>query len=96
MTWRRMRESIDLTVKTTAMIDWLFVGFYTFSSVFSCLGGGQVISEFVKGLDMSPIKFLLLARMIIFVSDRPLERTEIIIFAPILPPLLPLVGIDPS
>jgi tripartite ATP-independent transporter DctM subunit len=35
MTWQRMRESVYLTVRTTAMVSWLFVGSYTFSSVFS-------------------------------------------------------------
>ena len=49
MTWQRMRESVYLTVRTTAMVCWLFVGSYTFSSVFSYLGGEQVISEFVTG-----------------------------------------------
>ena len=35
MTWQRMRESVYLTVRTTAMVCWLFVGSYTFSAVFS-------------------------------------------------------------
>ncbi len=47
LTWQRLRESVYLTVRTTAMVCWLFVGSYTFSSVFSYLGGEQVISEFV-------------------------------------------------
>ena len=96
MTWQRMRESVYLTVRTTAMVCWLFVGSYTFSSVFSYLGGEQVISEFVTGLNMSPIMFLLLAQLIIFLLGWPLEWSEIIIiFVPIFLPLLPHFGIDP-
>jgi tripartite ATP-independent transporter DctM subunit len=96
MTWQRMRESVYLTVRTTAMVCWLFVGSYTFSAVFSYLGGEHVISEFVQSLDMEPWQFLLLAQLIIFLLGWPLEWSEIIIiFVPIFLPLLPLFGIDP-
>ena len=96
MTWQRMRESVYLTVRTTAMVCWLFVGSYTFSSVFSYLGGEKIISEFVTGLDMSPLMFLLLAQLIIFLLGWPLEWSEIIIiFVPIFLPLLAHFQIDP-
>jgi tripartite ATP-independent transporter DctM subunit len=96
MTWQRMRESVYLTVRTTAMVCWLFVGSYVFSSVFSYLGGEQVIAEFVTGLNLTPLQFLLLAQVIIFLLGWPLEWSEIIIiFVPIFLPLLPHFGIDP-
>ena len=57
LTWQRLRESVYLTMRTTAMVCWLFVGSYTFSSVFSYLGGEQIISEFVEHLDLSPVTF---------------------------------------
>ena len=94
--WNGMRESVYLTVRTTAMVCWLFVGSWTFSSVFSYLGGEHVISEFVAGLDLSPLMFLILAQLIIFLLGWPLEWSEIvIIFVPIFLPLLPLFEIDP-
>lgn len=96
LTWTRLRESVYLTVRTTAMVCWLFVGSWTFSSVFSYLGGEQVVSEFVRGLDLTPLQFLLLAQLIIFLLGWPLEWSEIIIiFVPIFLPLLPHFGIDP-
>ncbi len=96
MTWQRMRESVYLTVRTTAMVCWLFVGSYTFSSVFSYLGGEQVISEFVQSLNLSPLEFLLLAQLIIFLLGWPLEWSEIIIiFVPIFLPLLKFFEVDP-
>jgi len=96
MTWQRLRESVYLTVRTTAMVCWLFVGSYTFSSVFSYLGGEHVISTFVQGLDLSPLTFLLIAQLIIFLLGWPLEWSEIIIiFVPIFLPLLKFFGIDP-
>ena len=95
-TWQRLRESVYLTARTTAMVCWLFVGSWTFSSVFSYLGGEHIISEFVTGLDISPITFLILAQIIIFILGWPLEWSEIIIiFIPIFLPLLAHFGIDP-
>lgn len=96
MTFDRLRESVYLTVRTTAMVCWLFVGSYVFSAVFSYLGGEQVIEEFVTHLNLTPIQFLIIAQLIIFLLGWPLEWSEIIIiFVPIFLPLLPLFGIDP-
>ncbi|MFY0632166.1 MAG: TRAP transporter large permease subunit [Vannielia sp.] len=96
MTWQRLRESVYLTVRTTAMVCWLFVGSYVFSAVFSYLGGEQVISEFVQSLNLSPLMFLILAQLIIFLLGWPLEWSEIIIiFVPIFLPLLAIFEVDP-
>lgn len=96
MTFERLRESVYLTVRTTAMVCWLFVGSYVFSSVFSYLGGEQLIANFVTSLDLTPLQFLLLAQLIIFLLGWPLEWSEIIIiFVPIFLPLLPMFGVDP-
>jgi tripartite ATP-independent transporter DctM subunit len=96
LTWPRLRESVYLTVRTSAMVCWLFVGSATFASVFSYLGGQQVITQFVTGLEISPLMFLIVAQLIIFLLGWPLEWTEIIIiFIPIFLPLLPHFQVDP-
>jgi len=96
MTWQRMRESVYLTVRTTAMVCWLFVGSYTFSAVFSYLGGEHLISDFVQSLSLEPWQFLILAQLIIFLLGWPLEWSEIIIiFVPIFLPLLAFFDVDP-
>nr|WP_211110240.1 TRAP transporter large permease subunit [Acuticoccus mangrovi] len=96
LTWDRLRESVYLSVRTSAMVCWLFVGSWTFASVFSYLGGEQLVSEFVTGLDLTPLQFLILAQIIIFLLGWPLEWSEIIIiFVPIFLPLLGVFDIDP-
>ena len=91
-----LKESVYLTVRTAAMVCWLFVGSWTFSSVFAYLGGQGLIEDFVLSLDLSPVMFLILAQLIIFFLGWPLEWSEIIIiFVPIFLPLLPHFGIDP-
>jgi tripartite ATP-independent transporter DctM subunit len=96
LTFSRFRESVFLTARTSAMVCWLFVGSWIFSSVFSLLGGHALIEEWLLGLNMTPIQFLILAQFVIFLLGWPLEWTEIIIiFVPIFLPLLPAFGIDP-
>jgi tripartite ATP-independent transporter DctM subunit len=96
LTWQRLKESVYLTARTSAMVCWLFVGSATFASIFAYLGGQQFISDFVTGLDMSPLMFLIVAQLIIFILGWPLEWTEIIvIFIPIFLPLLAHFDIDP-
>lgn len=95
-TWQRLREAVFLTAKTTAMVCYLFVGSWTFSSVFSYLGGESVIKEFMLSMDLNTIQFLIVAQTIIFVLGWPLEWSEIIIiFVPIFLPLLEHFQVDP-
>jgi tripartite ATP-independent transporter DctM subunit len=91
-----VRESVFLTAKTSAMVCWLFVGSSIFSAAFALLGGQELVEQWVLGLGLTPIQFLILSQVIIFLLGWPLEWTEIIvIFMPIFIPLLDNFGIDP-
>jgi TRAP-type mannitol/chloroaromatic compound transport system permease large subunit len=94
--FQKIKEAVFLTAKTTSMVCWLFVGSALFSAVFALLGGQSLIEQWVLGMDLTPIQFMLVSQAIIFVLGWPLEWTEIIvIFVPIFLPLLPHFGIDP-
>ena len=91
-----MRESVYLTAKTSAMVCWLFVGSSIFSAAFALLGGQEIINTWVLSMNLTPVQFMILAQVVIFLLGWPLEWTEIIvIFMPIFIPLLPHFGIDP-
>lgn len=91
-----IRESVFLTAKTGAMVCWLFVGSSIFSAAFALLGGQTLVEQWVLSLGLSPIQFLILSQVIIFLLGWPLEWTEIIvIFMPIFVPLLDDFGINP-
>ena len=91
-----LRESVYLTAKTSAMVCWLFVGSSIFSAAFALLGGQEIINTWVLGMNLTPVQFMILAQVVIFLLGWPLEWTEIIvIFMPIFIPLLPHFGIDP-
>jgi TRAP-type mannitol/chloroaromatic compound transport system permease large subunit len=94
--WERVKQSVFLTAKTTAMVCWLFVGSALFSGVFAILGGQQLVEQWVLSFNLSPVQFMILSQAIIFVLGWPLEWTEIIvIFVPIFLPLLKHFNIDP-
>jgi TRAP-type mannitol/chloroaromatic compound transport system permease large subunit len=94
--WKRTKEAVFLTAKTTAMVCWLFVGSALFSGVFAILGGQALVEQWVLSLNMSPVQFMILSQAIIFILGWPLEWTEIIvIFVPIFLPLLKHFNIDP-
>ena len=96
LTWTKLKESIYLTAKATAMVCWLFVGSWTFASVFSYLGGHDVIEHWVLSMDLAPWQFLIMVQLIIFVLGWPLEWSEIlIIFVPIFLPMLDTFGVNP-
>jgi len=96
LTWERLKEAVFLTARTSAMVCWLFVGSWTFASVFSYLGGHTLIKDWVLAADLSPVEFLILAQMIIFLLGWPLEWSEIIIiFVPIFLPMLGVFDVDP-
>ena len=91
-----LRESTFLTAKTTAMVCWLFVGSALFSAVFALHGGQGLIERWVLSMNLSPLEFMIVAQLIIFVLGWPLEWTEIIvIFVPIFIPLLAHFQVDP-
>ena len=94
--WVMLKESVYLTAKATAMVCWLFVGSWTFASVFSYLGGHEIIEHFVLGFNLETWQFLVMVQIIIFILGWPLEWSEIlIIFVPIFLPMLDTFGVNP-
>ncbi len=94
--WKRVKEAVFLTAKTTAMVCWLFVGSALFSAVFAILGGQALLESWVLALNLTPLQFMILSQAIIFILGWPLEWTEIIIiFVPIFLPMLAHFDIDP-
>ena len=96
LTWQKIQESVFLCAKATAMVCWLFVGSWTFASIFSYLGGHDVIEHWVLGMELAPWQFLVMVQAIIFILGWPLEWSEIlIIFVPIFLPMLDNFGVNP-
>ncbi|HUJ85375.1 MAG TPA: TRAP transporter large permease subunit [Burkholderiales bacterium] len=94
--FQRLKEAVYLTARTTAMVTYLFVGSWTFASIFAYLGGQELVEHAIGAMHLSRVEFLILAQFIIFLLGWPLEWTEIIIiFVPIFLPLLKVFDVDP-
>ena len=96
LTWKKLKQSVYLTAKTTAMVCWMFIGSWIFAAVFSYLGGHDVIEHWVVSMDLETWQFLIMVQLIIFVLGWPLEWSEIlIIFVPIFLPMLAIFDVNP-
>lgn len=94
--FQRLKEAVYLTARTSAIVTYLFVGSWTFASVFAYLGAQTLVEELIKGLNLGQVGFLILTQFIIFLLGWPLEWTEIIIiFVPIFLPLVKYYNVDP-
>jgi tripartite ATP-independent transporter DctM subunit len=96
LSFQMVKESVFLTARSTAMVCYLFIGSWTFASVFALLGGQGLVERFFLSLNLSPTMFLILTQFLIFLLGWPLEWTEIIVISvPIFMPLLDNFHVDP-
>ena len=90
-----LKESVFLTMRTSAMVGWLLIGSSLFSGVFALLGGSKLLGDFVNGFGLDSNGFFWLMMLVVFFLGWPLEWTEItIIFLPLFLPLASTFGID--
>lgn len=95
LTLPMIKESVFLTIRTSAMVCWLLVGSGMFSAVFALLGGANLLGRIVSGLGLDATQFVLLTQVIVFFLGWPLEWTEIvIIFLPLFLPLIDQFAVD--
>jgi len=95
LSFANLKESVYLTMRTSAMVGWLLIGSSLFSGVFALLGGSKLLGDFVNGFGLDAVAFFWLMMVIVFLLGWPLEWTEItIIFLPLFLPLATGFGID--
>lgn len=63
--FQRLKEAVYLTARTSAIVTYLFVGSWTFASVFAYLGAQTLVEEMIKGLNLGQVGFLVLTQLII-------------------------------
>lgn len=95
LSFANLRESVFLTMRTSAMVGWLLIGSSLFSGVFALLGGSKLLGDFIDGFGLEAVGFFWLMQLVVFFLGWPLEWTEItIIFLPLFLPLANEFGID--
>ena len=96
LTWENIKESVYSTAKTTAMILWITIGARCFISVFSAVGGDELILNFVSGLAVNRwIILILIQLMLVFLGLFLDEIGIILLCVPIFLPIIKTLNFDP-
>jgi len=89
LSWGGLQEALIKTLEITALIMLLVAASNFFGAVCSRLGTPMMLTDFLLGLDLSPMLILAIIMAVIFLLGWPLEWVPIVLI--IVPILLPLV-----
>ena len=96
LTWKMLRESAFNTALVTCMILWITIGARCYISVFSAIGGDDMIKDFVLGLEVNRWVILIIMQIILIFLGMFLDEIGIILLCvPIFLPIIKTVGFDP-
>jgi tripartite ATP-independent transporter DctM subunit len=96
LNWENLKSSIYSTAETTAMILWITIGARCFISVFSAVGGDELVTDFVSGLGVNRwIILILIQLMLIFLGMFLDEIGIILLTVPIFLPIITALNFDP-
>ncbi len=95
LSWESFKKSMFRTLAISSMILILVAASTFFGSVFSRLGSATLLTNILLHANLSPFLMLLSIMIFIFILGWPLEWVPIVlIFVPILMPLVRHMGID--
>lgn len=96
LSWKIVDESLQETVKITAMVFAILIGATAFSMVFVYSGADYIVEEFLTTLPGEKWGFLILSMLTILALGFFIDFIEIsYIVVPILLPISEAIGIDP-
>ncbi len=96
LTWPRLKDVMQSTTRTSAMVFMILVGASIFSLVFRAFGGDQIVHGWLQNIPGGALGALLVVMLIMFLLGFILDFIEIIfIVVPIVAPTLLQMGVDP-
>lgn len=88
LNWRNLRDTMDSTVRLTSMVFIILVGATAFSMVFTALGGGRVVDEFLLNLPGGAVGFMFFTMLVLFLLGFFIDFIEItFIVVPLIAPI---------
>lgn len=95
LSFKMIKQVAEETTLLTSMVFMILIGATAFSLVFRGLEGDKVFLEVIQSSQLSPIGFLALVMIIVFVAGFFIDFIEIIfIIVPVVAPLFIAMGID--
>jgi tripartite ATP-independent transporter DctM subunit len=96
LSWSRLKEVMDGTLKVTSMIFMIFIGAAVFSLVFRGFGGDEQVQALFEAMPGGKVGAMLVVMLVIFLLGFILDFIEItFVVVPIVAPILLAMGIDP-
>jgi tripartite ATP-independent transporter DctM subunit len=87
-TFKILQDVAKETMKLTTMVFFILLGATTFTLVFRSLGGDDYLQQLILESNLSPIMFLLLVMVVIFIAGFFIDFIEIIfIIIPVVTPI---------
>lgn len=96
LNWKRFRDSIEGTLRISAMMLAIMACAIGFSQLLAYSGGSRGLLEFVLSFEVSPIVLFILMQLILLVLGCFMEQIAIMLITlPIFMPIIKAAGIDP-
>ncbi len=90
-----LQEVMQQTTRLTCMVFIILLGATTFALVFRGMGGDRFLVEVIQASNLSPMIFLLLVMLVVFVAGFFIDFIEIIfIIVPVVAPIFVNYGMD--
>jgi tripartite ATP-independent transporter DctM subunit len=90
-----LRQVMRETMKLTSMVFLIILGATTFTLIFRYLGGDDFLVELITGMNLTPMAFLAIVMLVIFIAGFFIDFIEIIyIFVPVVTPIFDVMEID--
>ena len=96
LTWTLLKESCHRTASLTAMIIWILIGAYCFTSVYTGTGAHELMEHLLLSIPGGRYAILITIQMVFFILGCILDPAGIImICTPVFVPVIKSLGFDP-
>lgn len=93
LNWKVLREALDGTLRTTAMIFFILVGSMAFSQILAFSGAGSTITQMTADLPVSPIILVICMQLMVIVLGAFMDQLSILMITlPIFMPIIRTIG----
>lgn len=95
LNWQLVNDAVIRTIRSTAMILWIFFAVSAFSSVFTLAGGGEMIGDAILNLPLGPWGILIAIQAFYIVMGVPMDWLGILLITgPVVIPIVKDLGFD--
>ena len=93
--WQILKEVMRETTHLTCMVFTILIGATTFALVFRGMGGDDYLIELIETAQLSPMMFLFLVMLVVFIAGFFIDFIEIIfIIVPVVAPIFENYGMN--